>query len=443
MARFLFAVWPSEGHVNPGLPIAKHLMAHGHEVLFYTSSFFEEKVRGAGVPFAPFKRIRNFSGSTLAQDFPHMPNYEGIKKLKWGIRHIIGDTTQAWSDDLDELRERFKPDALVVCPTFTGIIPIRLRGDRIKIACFGILPLSLTSVDTAPFGLSILPKDSPMGRLRNRALNFFVQKVAFATEQRHFNGIMKRMGLPKLKHYFFDLVVHYSDLYLQGTCPSFEYPRRDLPPQVRFVGPYNAKGVAKGPLPDWWPDLESGKPVVHVTQGTLQDKDFSQLVEPAIKALANKDVLVVVTTGNQPVSKIGIPLPPNVRVEQFIPYAALMPHVDVMVTNGGYGGVQYALQYGVPLIVAGDSEDKPEVACRVEWAGAGINLRTGSPTVEQIGSAVHALLTEPKFKQRAVALQKELDQYDAFEMTVRYLEELVAADQAGFRHETMGRKVVE
>ena len=39
-----------------------------------------------------------------------------------------------------------------------------------------------------------------------------------------------------------------------------------------------------------------------------------------------------------------------------------------MLTNGGYGGVQYALAHGVPLVVAGDTEDKPEVAARVEDA---------------------------------------------------------------------------
>ena len=49
-----------------------------------------------------------------------------------------------------------------------------------------------------------------------------------------------------------------------------------------------------------------------------------------------------------------------------------------MVTNGGYGAVQRALIAGVPLVVAGNTEDKPEVAARVECFGAGVNLRTGN-----------------------------------------------------------------
>ena len=51
-----------------------------------------------------------------------------------------------------------------------------------------------------------------------------------------------------------------------------------------------------------------------------------------------------------------------------------------MVTNGGYGGVQFALAHGVPLVVAGDHEDKPETAARVAGSGVGRNLKTGRPT---------------------------------------------------------------
>ena len=101
-------------------------------------------------------------------------------------------------------------------------------------------------------------------------------------------------------------------------------------------------------------------------------------------------------------------LPANVRLERFIPHDVLLPHVDVMVTNGGYGGVQQALAHGVPLVVAGDSEEKPEVAARVRWSGAGIDLRTGRPSPDQVAEAVRRVLTEPTFRARARALQAEI-----------------------------------
>src|SRR4030095_4366556 len=89
-------------------------------------------------------------------------------------------------------------------------------------------------------------------------------------------------------------------------------------------------------------------------------------------------------------------LPANARVEPFIPFGALLPHVDLMITKGGYGGVQFALAHGVPLIVAGATEEKPEIAARVAWSGAGINLKTKTPSPEQIRAAVRAVLADDR-----------------------------------------------
>jgi UDP:flavonoid glycosyltransferase YjiC (YdhE family) len=116
----------------------------------------------------------------------------------------------------------------------------------------------------------------------------------------------------------------------------------------------------------------------------------------------------VATTGGPDPEPLRAALPANVRLERFIPHDLLLPHVDVMVTNGGYGGVQQALANGVPLVVAGDSEDKPEVAARVHWSGTGIDLRTGKPSPAKITKAVRTILADPAFTVRARALQAEI-----------------------------------
>ncbi|WP_406255474.1 glycosyltransferase [Streptomyces griseoaurantiacus] len=94
-------------------------------------------------------------------------------------------------------------------------------------------------------------------------------------------------------------------------------------------------------------------------------------------------------------------MPSNARVESFFPFDALFPLADVVVTNGGYGGVQLALHHGVPLVVAGGSEDKPAVAARVAGFGVGVDLRTGRPGTAAVGQAVRRVLDEPAFRRRA------------------------------------------
>ncbi|MGI3786808.1 MAG: glycosyltransferase, partial [Janthinobacterium lividum] len=128
-------------------------------------------------------------------------------------------------------------------------------------------------------------------------------------------------------------------------------------------------------------------------------------------ALADEPVRVVATTGGRPVESVlellGGPLPANAELAELVPYADLLPHTSVVVTNGGWGGVQQALAQGVPVVVAGASEEKPEVAARVAWSGAGIDLRTGRPSPRRIRHAVRAALGRPRYHDAAGRLQAE------------------------------------
>jgi UDP:flavonoid glycosyltransferase YjiC (YdhE family) len=78
----------------------------------------------------------------------------------------------------------------------------------------------------------------------------------------------------------------------------------------------------------------------------------------------------------------------------------------------------------VPLVVAGASEDKPEVAARVEWAGVGLDLRTDRPAPEAVGRAVDRVLGEGRFRERARALGAEFAEYRPFDTIAELVESL-------------------
>jgi UDP-glucoronosyl and UDP-glucosyl transferase len=221
----------------------------------------------------------------------------------------------------------------------------------------------MSSVDTAPFGLGLQPSTNLSRRARNRLLNWFVQNVAFRDVQAHWQAMRARLQMGPtgwwLNH------VTRSTFYLQPSVRGFEYPRSDLADNVEFIGmipPEQSVGVAK---PPFWDELDGSRPVVHVSQGTIANAT-PDLIAPTLEGLAGEDVLVVVSTGNRPIEQLKLgKLPQNARIAPFLSYPDLLPKTSVMVTNGGYGGVQMALSYGVPLVVAGASEDKPEVSARV------------------------------------------------------------------------------
>ncbi|MEP6561294.1 MAG: nucleotide disphospho-sugar-binding domain-containing protein, partial [Nakamurella sp.] len=145
---------------------------------------------------------------------------------------------------------------------------------------------------------------------------------------------------------------------------------------------------------------------------------------------ADRDVLVVVTAGQTDpadlINLLGGTPPPNVRIAAFIPYDLLLPQADVFVTNGGYTGVTLALAHGVPLVQAGTTEEKAEIAARIRWSGVGLALGTSTPTARSVSDGVATVLTEPKFRAAAERLRAEMAPHDAGREGADLLERLAA-----------------
>jgi MGT family glycosyltransferase len=294
-------------------------------------------------------------------------------------------------------------------------------------AAFGISVLPMGGPDVAPFGTGLPPGSSFLQRLRNRLLSAATERVLFRDVVRHERAIRARLGIPDRSVPLLESTIS-PYLFLQPATPAFEYPRRNLPQSLHWIGPLLPE-AADQPLPAWWPELDGDRPVVLVTQGTVATDD-SDLIRPTLQALADEPVLVV-AAGASDLAPAEVPA--NARVEQFVPFSALLPRVSAMVTNGGYGGVQFALANGVPLVVAGTTEEKPEIAARVDWAGAGIRLRTKKPTPELIRRSVRRVLDEPSFASGARRVATDYARHDAPAEAVALLEQLAATGRPVLR----------
>ncbi|HEX6641443.1 MAG TPA: nucleotide disphospho-sugar-binding domain-containing protein, partial [Thermoanaerobaculia bacterium] len=323
-----------------------------------------------------------------------------------------------------ECELRREPADVVIADNASAVVEAVHQKLGIPWAVYGMSVLSMSSRDTAPFGLALRPSSTLLGRLRNKFLYWLVDRVIFR-EANDYNAKLRReVGLPPLTRSIFDFAKD-ADLYLQSGVPSFDYPRTDLPENIHYLGAPIPDPPAGWTPPSWWGQV-FGKRVVLVTQGTINN-DFDQLIRPAIRALADEDVLVIVTTGSRNAEEVKIdPLPSNVRVERFIPYAHLMPHVDLLLTNGGFGSIQIALAHGVPVVAIGKTEEKPEIANRVNWSGVGIGLKLLVPTETQIRDAVNTVLKTPTYAARAEAMRYEMAGLDAAKIGADLLEELAS-----------------
>jgi UDP:flavonoid glycosyltransferase YjiC (YdhE family) len=376
----------------------------------------------------------DLSPESMAQWMARRNALQGVAQLKFDLKYGFIDAAVRQVKDLTEILQDFPADAILADFCFLGAAWLHEQGGP-PWAGFSVSALAFSSCDTAPFGLGMKPDASIFGQLRNRGLNWLTDRVIFKEVTAYMNQVRAKLKLPPSQTSFFNIISPF--LHLVGSVPEFEYPRRDLPVggasqnenRVHFVGPLLGNIATEFTPPDWWEDLKGDLPVVHVTQGTLAT-DPERLIVPTLRALASENVLVVATVFDRSLESI-LPdgIPANARIASFIPHSQLLPHVDVMITNGGFNGVQMALAHGVPLIGAGKSEDKPEICARIDWLGVGIDLKTDKPTPAQIRSAVTKILADRSYQHRAQDLQKTISEYDAPSIAATLLEQLAITQQ--------------
>ncbi len=419
MSKIIVLVNPGEGHFNPFSPILKELIKRSHDVVCVAGKRFEDAVAKTGATFHPYTEQWDHSNIRLYEMFPGMRELSGIAQVKYYLTRVRHDPAADVVRDLQHLLSSFPADLIIYDYSEpAGLLLAELGGP--PAICVSVLPYPVPYKGHAPFGLGLLPGNSLISRKRNSLLNRFVKRFVYRDVDRYYNSIRTRLGLnsleqPLLKSYLS------PDLFLQMSISGFEYPRTNFPDNFRFIGTTllsKKEGFIK---PQWWSDLTSDRPVVLINQGTV-NCNLNNLIKPAIEALSKEKVLVLAL----PVAEGEIhDLPDNVRTAPYVPFGDLLPHVDIMITNGGFGGTQNALAHGIPLVISGTTEDKMEVAARVEYAGAGLNLRKQSPRPSKIRSAVRRILSDPSYRQNAKRLQAEYAGYDPGKLTADYAESFI------------------
>jgi len=431
MPQIFLAATPALGHVAPLRALAAHLVRRGHPVTFLTGRAFKSSIEATGARFVPFRGRADFDASEPGAFPGRAAVPAGPQQIDFDIRHIFADPVPDQHAQLQELlreADRARPgDPVVVIhdTVFMGLWPVLLGASGLRPAAtigIGVTPLPLTSIDTAPFGLGLPPDASDAGRARNRQLNRAVESELFVGAQQHLAAILRDLGATRPAPFVFNGMVSMPDRYLQLSIPALEYPRSDAPPGLRFVGALRPEATAFE-QPAWWDRATGADRVVVVTQGTIANRDFDELIHPTLAATADMDVLTIVATGRT-AARVTL-MPPNAIVCEYVPFERLLPFADVLVTNGGYGGVQQALRHGVPLVLAGESEDKIEVNARVANTGAAINLRTARPGPAAVRDAVQRVFDDPEYRLRASRLQDAYAAHDALAMIDATVDELV------------------
>ncbi|KAK2041128.1 UDP-Glycosyltransferase/glycogen phosphorylase [Colletotrichum somersetense] len=429
----LITAFPAEGHVNPLLAIASYLAKKYYELVFLTTPDLRHRVEEAGAESvcmdSPLTEelFRRLAGTA---SLPFGPERFALE-MKTVFMDTLDSRAQKTAEVLALLKARDPSRQIIVIEDVLNwtFLPLRYgmplpQGftEIPRSIGIGVAAFMLESRDRGPVPYGLPPDSTHSGRLRNVILQDLLEKGPMKPVMDALQEAMEKLGCTSVptKHVFRCGYTAY-DATLQLCPPSLEYPTSDLPPSVEFIGVLPRK--ATGPdfrYPGWWSEVERTQQdnryrhVVFVSQGTVSS-DYTELVSPTFEAFANRhDVLVVAALGTRGAQlPSDITIPPNARVVDYMPYDTILEYADVFVSNGGYGALTHAVRNGVPVVLAGESQEKSEVAMRAVYAGVGISLATQRPTAEQIKKGVDEVLRDTKYKKAAMRLKSESDSMDA------------------------------
>jgi MGT family glycosyltransferase len=408
VAVFLAYVDAVPGRLYPLVGTLLELAKRGHHVAVRCGIDDLERLRALGLDARSLSReIDRFE----PDDWRAQTRFGALSS---GLAQF-GERARVQLSDLEQAIEAERPDVLFVDEGAWGAAAAAERSG-LPWAFSIVSPVPLRSRDVPPFGLGLAPRCDRIGHLRDR----LAKPLTLGTLERiiasHVNPLRAEIGLPPVET--IEDVYLAASVVIAYTAEPFEYPRSDWPAKLRLVGPGLWEPPADPPV--WLDTLD--QPLVLVTCSTLFQND-RRLAEVAAAALAGGPFEVVVTTAG--IDPTGLPAAANVRVERFLPHAPLLDRAACVVCHAGMGITQKALAHGVPVVAVPFGRDQPEVARRVEVAGAGVRLPARKLTPERLRDAVlRAIELRPGAERIASAFAAA----DGAAAAARALEGLVPAE---------------
>ncbi|MFJ5921051.1 glycosyltransferase [Kitasatospora sp. NPDC092948] len=385
MSRFLMAVPPLAGHVNPAAGIADELLARGHEVAWTGTETMLRPLLG------PDARIFG-TGNRM---FRAMGGH-GLASLRSLWEGFVVPYAKFTLKPLDAVVREFRPDALLVDQHTPAAALVAHR--------YGLPWATL-----APGAMEL-----------GRPYRHLPQVEAWTAGL--LAGLWERAGLaaddftdPRFSPH---LLLATSGRALLG----------DLPPQPHhaLVGPVLTARPTDPAFP--WERLEPGRRTVLVTMGTMSDAVGADFLHRTVEALALLDGDGVQAVIASPRGALPAALPDSAVVVDRAPVLELLSEgrLDAVLCHGGMNTVVESLAHGVPVLAAPIRNDQPFVAQRVVEAGAGLRVpfaRVGPPVIAE---RLRRLLDEPSHRAAAELIGRHLLSGGGASTAADRLEALVA-----------------
>jgi MGT family glycosyltransferase len=406
-ARILAALFQGGGNIALLMPVLERLIARGHAVRIMVGP----GVRRSRLPVSLDLRRRIASSGAVPVSFcePDAHPLDAATRPKgaiggWvppGFRFVPGEAetalwAPAWARNVTEELRAAPTDLVVADFVLLGaLVAAEAAGTPAVALMHAVAPWPRAGVP--PYGPGWLPRCGPIGSGRDLIGRTIVEYLYRHNALPTLNRARTSLGLVPLRSPFgqYDRAAR----VLMLVSKAFDHPPRRSAADLIHVGTPIGDAADDG-WASCWPAADQ-RPLILVSLSTI-DQGQAPLMRRILQAVAELEARVLVTLGPA-LNRSDFEVPPNVRLERFIPHSAVLPHVAAVVTQCGLGTLTKALVHGLPLLCIPMVGDQFENAARVVACGAGIRLRRQSSS-PQILAAIRRLVTEPAFAHAASAM---------------------------------------
>ena len=383
--RILFSSIAAVGHMYPMVPLARALLAAGHDVRWATSAEMSPTIAQAGIPAFTAglssadwreerdRRMRDLADLSPAERTDQLAAWMFAEMLTPAMLHDLLAIVRSWA-------------------------PTVFIHDSMEFAA----PIAADAIGAAHISHSFGPL-APEHRIRAIADSLRPLWEAAGTDPPSYGGL-------------------YDHLYLDIYPPTIQPTASDHIPQRQPIRP-----IPYAPPVDDVPAMltDDDRPLVYATYGTeLPDHRPLKTVIDAISSLGVRVLATVGPRGNP--DEFG-PQPENVTIMRYVPQTAVLPHAAAVISHAGSGTVLAALTAGVPQLCLPHFADQPLNASAIADAGAGLTLDVNALDQLTITQSLTRLLSEEAFRSRALALRDEIAEMPSPEAVAALLPEFVNA----------------
>ncbi|WP_433218116.1 glycosyltransferase [Microtetraspora malaysiensis] len=408
------------GPTNNCIGIGDVLRKRGHRVVFAAEASWKGKLEALGfeedlVDLAPPAEEEQDAGQ-FWKDFIRdtAPEYrkstfaqqETVTKPIWDA---LIDGAKYCEPQLKAIIERVQPDVIVEDNVIT--FPALLTAGKPFVRIVSCNPLEVKGADIAP-AYSGLPADDRSEWDAFRAEYDRTHREIYTA----FNEWVVEQGAPPLPDlefihegdanlYVFPEIVDYTDERpLGSTWTRLDSSVRETDDEFTL------------------PEVPGDGPWVYFSLGSLGSADV-ELMRRVISMLAKTPYRFIVSKG--PLHE-EIELAPNMWGAEFVPQAAIIPQVDLVITHGGNNTTTEALHFGKPMILLPLFWDQYDNAQRVHEKGYGVRLDTYKFTDEQLTGALDRLLGDTELRERLAAHGAEIRRRDGLRVAADVIEKIAA-----------------